>query len=196
MNGWLARARWRRRGAWLWPTFALLTVVDAVVGHLLPPVGDSQTLVAAALLGCALNLIGVVVVSWPAGQLLRRARPDLPQVVARDYAGTVVVSLIAAALLVVGLAHRPVVLTNRDALRDAMVRAEAFIGDRAPAEFRRNATELDTFTIQPGIVYRTCAQSSDGQHSYCVIVRPRLPLDQSVRYDGGEPNSMFAAGAG
>jgi hypothetical protein len=196
MNGWLARARWRRRGAWLWPTFASLTVVDAVVGHLLPPAGDTQTLVAAALLGCALNLIGIVVLSWPAGRLLKRARPDLPHVVARDYVGTVVVSLIAVALLVVGLAHRPVVLAHRDALRDAMARAEAFIGDRAPAEFRRNAAELNTFTIQPGTVYRTCAQSSDGQLSYCVIVRPRLPLDQSVRYDGGEPNSMFAAGAG
>jgi hypothetical protein len=196
MNAWLARARWRMSGAWLWPTFALLTVIDAVIGHLLPPVGDTQTIVAAALLGCALNLVGVVVLSWPGAKLLRRARPDLPQIVARDYAGTVVISLVAVGLLTVGLTHRPVVLAHRSALRDATVRAEAFIGDRAPAAFRRNAANLNTFTIQPGIVYRSCAQTNDGERSYCVIVRPQLPLDQSVRYAGSEPNSVFASGAG
>jgi hypothetical protein len=196
MNGWLARVRWRRRGAWLWPTFVVLTIIDAIVGHALPPAGDTQTLVAAALLGCALNLVGIVVLSWPAGKLLQRTRPDLPQVVARDYAGTAVVSLVAAGLLAVGLAHRPTVLAHRDALHEAAARAEAFIGDRAPPEFRRNAAQINTFTIQPGSVYRSCVESGGGVDDYCVIVRPRLPLQQSVRYDGGEPNSVFEAGSG
>jgi hypothetical protein len=197
MNGaWLARVRWRRRGAWLWPSFALLTIADAVIGHELPPSGETQTVVAAALLGCVLNLVGVVVLSWPVSKLLRRARPDLPNVVARDYAGTAMLALVAVALLVVGLAHRPAVIAQRDALREATVRAEAWIGDRAPTQFRRNASEIDTFTIEPGSVYRSCVPSSDGLRSYCVIVRPRLPLDQSVRYAGGEPNSVFDQGAG
>ena len=46
----LARIRWRRSGAWLWPAFITLTLVDAVVGHLLPPVGETQSLVAAGSL--------------------------------------------------------------------------------------------------------------------------------------------------
>jgi hypothetical protein len=197
MNGaWLARVRWRRRGAWLWPSFAALTVLDAVIGHELPPAGDTETLVAAALLGCALNLAGVVILSWPLSILLRRVRPDLPDVVARDYSGTWVLAILAAALLVLGLAHRPSVLAQRNALREATARAAAWIGDRAPATFRRDAAEIDTFTIEPGNVYRSRARSSDGSRSYCVIVKPRLPLDQSVRYAGGEPNSVFAAGAG
>ena len=41
---WLARMRWRRRGAWLWPTFAAALVADALIGHALPPAGESQTL--------------------------------------------------------------------------------------------------------------------------------------------------------
>jgi hypothetical protein len=193
---WLARIRWRRRGAWMWPAFALLTIVDAVIGHALPPGGDTQTVVAAALLGCALNLIGVVVLSWPVGELLRRMRPGLPRIVARDYAGTTVVSLVAVGLLAAGLAHRSTIQTHREALRNATVLAAAWIGDRAPAEFRRNAADVNTFTIEPGSVYRSCVPSSDGRRSYCVIVRPLLPLPQSVRYAGGEPNSVFAQGAG
>jgi hypothetical protein len=179
----------------MWPSFALLTIADAVIGHELPPAGDTQTVVAAALLGCAFNIAGVVVLSWPLSKLLRRARPDLPQIVARDYAGTAVMSILAIALFVVGLAHRSAVIAHRDALREATVRAEAFIGDRAPAEFRRDAAEINTFTIQPGSMYRSCVAGGDGR-SYCVIVRPQLPLDQSVRYAGGEPNSVFASGAG
>jgi hypothetical protein len=180
----------------MWPTFALLTAADAAIGHALPPAGDTQTIVAAALLGCALNLAGVVVLSWPVGKLLARVRPDLPRVVARDYAGTAVIAAVALALLSVGLIHRSAVVAHRNALRDATVRAAAWIGDRAPAEFRRNAGQIDTYTIEAGTVYRSCVQSSDGSRDYCVIVRPRLPLDQSVSYAGSEPNSVFAEGAG
>ncbi len=198
MNGaWLARVRWRRRGAWLWPTFALLTLVDAVVGHALPPAGDTQTVVAAALLGCALNLIGVVLLSWPVGALIRRARGDLPVVVARNYAGTLIVITVALVLFVAGLAHRSTVLAHNDALREAEVRAEAWIGDRAPPEFRRNAAFINTFTIEPGNIYRSCvASSTNAGRNYCVIVKPRLPLGNSVRYAGAEPNLMFGDGAG
>jgi hypothetical protein len=89
MDGaWLHRMRWRRRGAWLWPMFVALTVADAVIGHLLPPAGDSQTLVGAGLLALVLNLIAVILLSRPFGGLLRRFRRDLPSIVARDYAGT------------------------------------------------------------------------------------------------------------
>ena len=57
----LARLRWRLRGAWLWPAFLVLIVLDAFVGHELPPEGDSQSLPSAALVGAVAMLIGVVV---------------------------------------------------------------------------------------------------------------------------------------
>ena len=98
MDGaWLSRFRWRRRGAWLWPAFVALTVVDAAIGHLLPPVGEKQSIAAAALGGLVLNLIGVILLSRPLGMLLRRRRPDIPMPVARDYGGTVVVVCVSAA---------------------------------------------------------------------------------------------------
>src|SRR5947209_3722677 len=41
---WPRRLRWRRRGAWLWPAFVAATVVDAVIGHVLPAGGDAESL--------------------------------------------------------------------------------------------------------------------------------------------------------
>lgn len=193
---WLARARWRRRGAWLWPAFVLLTALDAFIGHQLPALGETQTVLAAGLSGCVLNLIGVVLLSRPLGAMLRRRRPDFPAVVARDYAGTTVVIAVSVGLLVAGLLHRPSVLGQRRAMQDAIARAQAWIGDRAPAEFRRNVAAVDAFAIEPGSIYRACVHSADGRRSFCVIVKTRLPFARSVTFSGYEPNSVFAQGMG
>ncbi len=193
-GAWFARVRWRRRGAWLWPTFAALTLADGIIGHELPPTGDKQTFVAAALLGCGLNLVGVILLRWPLGSLIRRARGDLPWEVAKDYAGTTVVMLVSVILLAWGLANRSSIIANRNALRDAVVRAQAWIGDRAPSEFRRHVALISTLTIETGRVYRSCVPSTSAQRAFCVIVQPRLPLASSVRFDGYEPNSVFAQG--
>ncbi|HZO79679.1 MAG TPA: hypothetical protein VFB39_16690 [Solirubrobacteraceae bacterium] len=191
-----ARLRWRRRGAWLWPTFALLTAADAVIGHELPPIGDSQAIFAAVLLGGIFNLLGVIVLSWPLSLLVRRVRPDLPAVIARDYAGTFVVVAITAVLLGVGIAHRSTILQRSADAREAAVRAEAWIGTRAPAAFRREAARLDTLAIEPGRLYRSCVTSADAKRSYCVIVKLWRPAARSVTFAGNEANAVFATGVG
>jgi hypothetical protein len=195
-GGWFVRLQWRRRGAWLWPAFVTMTVVDAILGHALPPAGDSQSLAAAAIGALVVNLLGVLLLSRPLGMLLRRGRPDLPSVVARNYAGTSVVLAISVAFAAAGLVHHDTVVSNQNALRDATVRAQAWIGARAPDEFRRQVGHLDTFTIQAGSVYRTCVPSVDGTRTYCVIVKTYLPFARSVSFDGYEPNSVFAEGVG
>jgi hypothetical protein len=81
-------------------------------------------------------------------------------------------------------------------MRDATARAQAWIGDRAPATFRRNLERVTTFAIQPGSIYRSCVPSTDGDRTYCVIVKTQLPFARSVSFAGYEPNSLFAAGAG
>ena len=195
MDGaWLHRVRWRRRGAWLWPAFAGLTVVDAVVGHLLPPAGDGQTVVSAGLVALVINLIAVILLSRPLGAALRRARGDLPGIVARDYAGTTVITTIALALLAAGLVHRSKLQTQRSTMDDAIKRAQAYIGARAPAEFRRNIQLVDTFVIQPGSIYRTCVPSDDRRRTYCVVVKDKLPFPRSVSFSGYEPNESMSAG--
>jgi hypothetical protein len=193
---WLVRLRWRRRGAWLWPVFIALTAADAVIGHLRPPSGDTETLTAAGLLGCLLNLIAVLLLSRPLGAAIRRRRRDLPGIVARNYGGTVAVLAVAIALTAAGLIHRPTVLAHQRAMRDAISRAQAWIGDRAPPEFRRNVEFVSTYTIEPGSIYRTCVPSPDRTREYCVIVKMSAPFPLGVSFDGYEPNSVFAQGLG
>ncbi len=195
LRGWLTRIRWRRRGAWLWPLFIVLTILDAVIGHALPPQGQTESLVAAALLACVLNLIAVVLGSRPLGAVLRHYRPDLPRVVARDYAGRAVVVAVAAALAAVGLLHHSTIVADHRAMQDAIGRAQAWIGDRAPAEFRREVQLVNAFTIEAGI-YRICVPGAGGTRSYCVIVKESLPFQRSVSFAGSESNAVFAAGVG
>ena len=82
----------------MWPAFALCLVADIVLLHELPPAGAGISVADAFLLGGVLKLVIVAVLAPLAALLLRRRRPDLPRVVAGDYAGT--------ALLLVG-ARRP-----------------------------------------------------------------------------------------
>jgi hypothetical protein len=191
---WLARARWRWRGALLWPTFAVAVLLDGLIAHTWPLGGQGQSFGSGLLVGLIGSLLVVVLLSRPLGRLLRRRRTDMPAEVARNYAGTLAVLAVTAVVLATGLIHHPAIAAQQRVLDDAIARAEAFIGDRAPAEFRVNAYHTDTFTIEPGAMYRTCVPSRRRPRYYCVIVRVRLPLDRSVVVDGSEPNAAFMQG--
>ncbi|MFZ0090308.1 MAG: hypothetical protein WAL63_12420 [Solirubrobacteraceae bacterium] len=190
----MTRARWRWRGAWLWPAFIGAALADGAIAHTRPFLGDRQSFAGGVLAGLILNLIVVVLCSRPFGMLLRRRRPDLPMLVARNYGGTFAIGLITAALLAGGLVRHDSIVNRQRILDDAIVRAEAYIGTHAPPAFRAEATRTDTYTIEAGVAYRTCALSQDGRRSYCVVVKPRLPLSRSVVFDGYEPNSVFSLG--
>ena len=192
----LVRMRWRRAGAWLWPSFVVLIAADAVIGHALPPAGTTESLTAAGLLALVANLLAVLLLSRPIGVLLRRVRGDLPMIVARDYAGTLVVLAVTAVIAAAGLAHRGAIAASQRAVHDATARAQAWIGDRAPDQFRRNLQFVSLLAIQPGTIYRACVPNVEGTKSYCVIVNRSLPFAQSVTFSGYEPNSVLAAGTG
>jgi hypothetical protein len=192
----LVRMRWRRAGAWLWPSFILFTLADAAVGHLLPPAGAGESLAAGALLGLVANLLAVLLLARPIGMLLRRVRGDLPAIVARDYGGTVAVLAVTAVVAIAGLAHRSAIQASERAVQDAIVRAQAWIGDRAPGEFRRNLRLVNLLAIQPGSIYRACVPNAAATKSYCVIVNRALPFERSVTFAGYEPNSVLGAGTG
>jgi hypothetical protein len=178
----------------MWPAFIAAVIAEAVLGHLLPWSGDSSALAAAGLQALVLNTIGVVALARPLGLVLRRRRRDLPLIVARDYAGTSVVAVIAVLLVLAAVSHHGTIMAHRNAREDAIVRAQAFIGDHAPAEFRGNVQWVSMFTIQSGSLYRACVPSAATGRTYCVIVDTRKPFAHSVNFDGYEPNSVFSSG--
>jgi hypothetical protein len=174
--------------------FAALALADGVIGHALPVSGRAQDVAGGVLVGLVLNLVAVVLLSRPLGALLRRRRRDLPVGVARNYAGTACLILVSAGFVAAGLANRADIRSDDVALRDALVRGEAFIGARAPAQFRRNVTRPDVYTIEAGSVYRMCVPNAGHTRNWCVVVRRDLPFAQSVRFDGSESNATFALG--
>jgi hypothetical protein len=193
----LARVRWRLSGAWRWRAFVVLTFTDAVIGNALPPAGETQSLAAAALGGLVLNLLAVLLLTRPLGALLRRKRRDLPLLIAHDYAATWIVIGVSALLLAAGLAHRSSVVSGQRAMREAAARAQAWIGARAPAPFRRNLSDVSVIELQAGSLYRACVRGGAASaRTFCVTVDVQAPWSRSVRFAGYEPNSEFGRGVG
>jgi hypothetical protein len=192
----LVRMRWRLRGAWLWPSFVVLSLIDAAIINALPPAGDSSTAVGGWLLAIVVNLIAIVILSGLVGRVVRRLRPDMPKLVARDYAGAVIVALITLGFLAGGIAHHHVVTADRAALADAQARAESYIGARAPAAFQADAATLDTDPLQPPRTYRICATNATHTENYCVVVDRDKKFGRSVSPAGSESNELLDQGTG
>jgi hypothetical protein len=188
---WISRLRWRMRGAWMWPTFAALTVLDALLVHARPISGEGTGLIPALLLACFLNLVAVAVGAPVAGALLRRRRRDLPLVVAHDYAGTALLVAVTAGLAAGGAAHRPAVLEQRRDLRAQQAAAQAYLLRSAPAVYRAHLRRADTRRIDRDL-YRTCVPGGDPRRALCVFV-DTAKSPPAVRLDPDrETNQSFA----
>jgi len=79
-NDRLRRARWRLRGALLWPAFGLATIVDAAIMHWLPISGAGTHWIPALLLAGCLNVAAIALLGGLGGLALRRMRQGLPTI--------------------------------------------------------------------------------------------------------------------
>jgi hypothetical protein len=192
--GSFVRFRWRLRGAWLWPTFVVLTVVDGLLIHWHPLLGDSAPLIGGWLIGVFATLIATVLLSPGLGRLLRMARTDMPRLVARNYAGAMITVAITLVILGVGVVHSHVIARDTADLQDATARAEAYIGAHAPRKFQAHLAELSTYEVQPPRIYRVCASNTADTQTYCVVVDRYRPFGKSVKFSGDEPNSLLSQG--
>jgi hypothetical protein len=190
----LVRLRWRLAGAWLWPCFLVLTVLDATFVHLLPPQGDTESVILAWLQSTVLMILAIAFASPLLGLAMRRVRRDLPRSVARNYAGTFAVLGVSALLLAAGLINHHSVAVDRAARLDASQRAEAWIGDHAPSQFQAGMTEMTTLGIQPPRIYRSCVANSSGTQYYCVVVDRSRPFGAGVSFAGHESNQLLDEG--
>ena len=166
---WVKRLRWRMRGAWQWPAFAVLTLVDALLLTQLPFYDEGPgTFVAGALVATFFNLIAVAVVGPLLGLRLRRRRPDLPRVVASDYASTAVLVVICAGLLAGGLLHRPALAAERADVAAAVASTHDYVVRNAP-EYRDGLGALDAMRVEEDL-YRSCVPGPDPRRWLCLFV--------------------------
>ena len=186
------RLRWRLRGAWLWPAFAVATLLVALSLHLLPVQGGGTGWVPALLVAGFLNL-GAVAVGMPVGgALLRRARRDLPRVVAADYAGVAALALVAAGVLAAGLVHGRALRAQERAEARALALVRHTVARRGPAQARRNLPAADTIGLDPGRGYRSCIPTTDPERPYCLVVHLDTKPER-VLFGGREPNARLQA---
>jgi hypothetical protein len=162
------RLRWRLRGAWQWPAFALLTVVDALLAARLPFEGEGADAFAAVLFAGFVNLLAVALVAPLAGFLLRRRRRDLPSFIARDYAGTGLLVFVTAALFTGGLLHHSALTAKRHeqgavytAVHDYVVASEPRF---VPGLAAINLRELEPHS------YRACVYRAGDSLPICFFV--------------------------
>jgi hypothetical protein len=185
---WLTRLRWRMRGAWLWPAFFGLTVVDGILITELPPYGWTPPgLTGGLLLAGFANLVLVAVVAPFAGRLLRRRRPDLPRPIAFDYAGTALLCVLAVTILVAGIAHRPAVEAQRADEAAMFAAVRAYVIGHAPA-WEPGLSRVDVRGYAPE-VYRACVPGRDPRRWLCLIVDTDRRPPRVVRDNSMEPNS-------
>ena len=120
---WPARVRWRLRGAWMWPTFVAITLLDGLLLHVLPPVRTGIDLIPAVLLATFGNLVLIGAIGpWLARRVWKRrpaAEPDAPPKaqleVLSDRIGTGLLVASVFGVLAAGLAARPTVIAETDA---------------------------------------------------------------------------------
>ena len=159
----------------MWPTFVVVTLVDGLILHLLPPVGTGVDIVPGILLAVFGNLVLVgAVAPWLARRLWARrpaAAAGAPPVAQRevlvDRMGTGLLLASVVGVLAAGLAARPLVVAETDAKERA---AEAILevvntsGNPSSSETgtRRRRRASATATSAPASPMTTGAASGAG----------------------------------
>jgi hypothetical protein len=181
----LRRWRWRLRGAWAWPTFLALTVVDAVLLVRLPFGGNGIDLFGALIVAGFVNVLTLAVLAPFGGLLLRRRRRDLPFLIARDYAGTALLVLVCATLVTGGLLHRSGLREER-ADRAAVFTAVHHWVIREQPEFTSGLPDLSMRKLEPDH-YRACVARPDDM-PICLFVNTDQSPVGIKRDPAREPN--------
>lgn len=187
--------RWRLRGAWLWPAFVVVTLVEMFLLHWLPVAGDGTGFVGALLLAGCLNVIAIATLGGLGGLLLRRMRGDLPKVVADDYAGLAALGVVGAAFLVAGLVHRPELAADREAFARQSMAVRLWVQANADDFTRAHVDSADSVLVDRDL-YRTCVPGRTPRRWLCLIVDtsqdpPRVRRDSS-RESNAEQNPRGA----
>jgi hypothetical protein len=186
----LRRLRWRLRGAWLWPAFVVVTVLEMLLLHWRPLAGERTGLLGALLLAGCLNLIAVALAGGLGGVVLRRRRPDLPKVVADDYAGTAALAFVAVVFVVVGLAHRPEIVAQREALGAQSLAVRRWVDANGGPFERVHLGAATTLRIDEAL-YRTCVPTRHPRRWLCLVVDTSASPPRVKRDPNHESNASL-----
>jgi hypothetical protein len=191
---WPRRLKWRLRGAWMWPTFAVLTIAEGVVLHELPPTGFRipDVVIGSILALFANRFLVCAIAPWIAKRLVARdrqaGRERFPPEVYLDRTATALLVLGAVGVLAAGLGNIRVSTAETDALKEAGDRAEAYVNAHADPEVKQRLNGANSARLGDGF-FRVCVPRIDARRQYCVFVDTR---EDTVRPDGDtRPNQEY-----
>jgi hypothetical protein len=171
---WTRRLRWRLRAAWMWPAYAVLTLLDAVILHELPPVKEGVDFIPGLIVASFANLFLMgAVAPWLGKRLAQREQSAVPQPVRaevlKDRSAAVLLAVATLGLVAAGLGNREVYVAETEALEDAAIAARAYVESNAPAEIRRNVEAINTDRLEDEY-FRMCVPFDDRTRAYCLFV--------------------------
>ena len=188
--------RWRLRGAWQWPAYALLTVLDAVILHELPPVREGVDFVPALIVSSFGNLFLMgAVAPWLGRRLAERERAaggnGIPLAVRvevlKDRTAAVLLTIATVGLLVAGLGNQPAVVAETEDVEDAIALLERYVPGSAPQEIQRNLEIVNTDRLEEGY-FRMCINYDERDRAWCVFVNVKAEPPTIVRDPSEIPN--------
>jgi hypothetical protein len=166
---WHRRLRWRLRGAWQWPAFVALTLADGILLVVLPPYdGAPENVFPGVLLAGFFNLLAVAVVAPALGLLVRRRRPDLPRLIASNYAGSWLLVGTTALLVAAGFLHRGAIDAEQAREQAVASAMHDYVLHEEPA-LRGSLDTIDLIRIDRDY-YRACIPGREAGHSMCLFV--------------------------
>lgn len=199
---WVRRLRWRLRGAWQWPAFAALTLVDGVILNRLPPAQTGVDLIPALLLASIGNLFLVgAVAPWLARRLSERrsgavalgAEPAVPLEVTLDRTATALLVAGAVGLVAAGLAARPAVISETEATETNARLVTEYVMENGSEEYVRNLASANTVRMSKGY-FRTCVAADDRRRALCMFVNTRTDPPEIQQDTSPVPNSVLFGG--
>lgn len=206
---WARRLRWRLLGAWRWPLFLALTVLDGFIAYWLPPWGSHTHLIAALIICSFANLILIgAIAPWFGRRLAEREGQRPPTAsfpptnhveLLTDRAAAILLVVGTIGVLSAGLSHRHAAGTATDAEQNAADTAVAYVTAHGPAAARKQyrIDALNTHVLEEERLYRMCVPLDDrALRNYCMYIDvtrkpPSVRLDPDAR-----PNQLVFPGSG
>jgi hypothetical protein len=197
---WTRRLRWRLLGAWRWPAFFAFTALDALILHLLPPLGaESDLEIPLALIlasfGNLAILSGVDLLSrfWERRRAALGQDPGPPTTVLMDRLAGALLVAGALGVLAAGLANRPVIVSETEATEEAARTVRDWVLDRAPEEYRRNLETANTIRLAEGF-FRICIADDTRRRPLCLFVDTNVEPTRIRRDPSTIPNAEYPGG--
>ena len=216
---WTRRLRWRLHGAWQWPTFAVLTLLDGLVLDALPPLGVARMdFVLGVLVATFANLFLVgAVAPFLTRRLLRRRHeqtvevagsvapspattgpplgssppPQVKREVLQDRVGTALLVAGLGAVVVSGLANRPVTVSETEATEEVGRQLRAYVARSDSEELERNLETANTRRLAEGY-FRVCIARDDRRRHLCLFVDTTKDPTEVTKDPSAESNAVFA----